>query len=88
MGETEDDEEAGEEDADPLITATVSTLLRQVGKTLLSLLSAAVYSSLVISLIASTSTFAYGTFYLMYAPTRDTHGFPLNFGEHVVLTLR
>ena len=79
MGETEDDEEEG--DIHPLITATISTLLRQAGKTLMSLLVATVYASLVISLIVWTATFLYGTFYFMYAPTSDTHEFPLNFGK-------
>ena len=80
MGEAEDDEE-DDEDAHRLITATVSTLLRRAGKTLLSLLLAAVYASLVISLIVWTATFVYGTFYFVYAPTRDAHGIPLNFGK-------
>ena len=80
MGETEDDDEE-KEIANPLITAAITTLLGQAGKILLSLLLATVYASLVISLIVWTATFVYGTFYFMYAPTRDTHEFPLNFGK-------
>ena len=74
------DKEEG--DADWLATLTVSDLLRQAGRASLSLLLALVYASLVISLVAWAATFVYGTFYLMYAPTRNTHGFPLNFGKY------
>ena len=76
MGDTE------EEDAEGLATPTVSALLRQAGRASLSLLLALVYASLGILLVAWAATFAYGTFYLMYAPTKNTHRFPLNFGKY------
>ena len=76
MGDTE------EEDAEGLATPTVSALLRQAGRASLSLLLALVYASLGISLVAWAATLVYGTFYLMYAPTRNTHEFPLNFGKY------
>ena len=73
MGDKEEEEDA---------TPTVSALMRQAGRASLSLLLAAVYASLGISLVAWAATFVYGTFYLMYAPTKNTHRFPLNFGKY------
>ena len=85
MGGAESKDDAGEE-RDPKEIAvseplSVSTLLRQAGKTLLALLLSSVYASLVLSFIVWAATFVYGSFYFIYAPKRDSHRFPLNFGE-------